>query len=340
MERIYSIDFIKFFAIFAVVVIHVFPLDGFMGYYVIDNVARFAVPFFFVASGYFFAQNMSKQKSSFRYFKTYVLKLIKIYLSWLIFYTFYDVMLIFLNGNDVSDQLIEYFKPFTLLNLIYYGKGTSGYQLWFLTALIWSTVTIFLFFQIKKMNTLFGISFVLNVIGLLGQSYTFVFKLPVNTTRDALFFGLFYTTLGVIFKLNTHFDTFRKISRFTSLALAIFFSLFQVIEAYVLDKVLTGSHGEYFLSTTLLTTFLFFYALNNKKLGKGLWITKVGGNALGIYITHVLLLDVFNRMIKYLGLEYLSDLAIWNICYTLFIFTASYKTYHVLQKIKFRVKQP
>lgn len=340
MERIYSIDFIKFFAILAVVVLHIFPLDGFTGYFIIDNIARFAVPFFFAASGYFFAQKMIQKNASFIYLKSYVIKLMKIYFVWLIFYTIYDVLFVFLKGNEVQESLIKYFDKFTLLNLLYYGKGTSGYQLWFLTALIWSTVIIYVFFRMKKINLLFAISIVLNLLGLLGQAYTMFFDLPVSSTRDALFFGLFYTTLGVSFAVNKHFNKLRKISGITYLGLAIICSLIQVMEGYLLDKVLDGSHGEYFFSTILVTAFLFFFALNNKKIGKGLWITKVGGNALGIYIIHVFFLDLINNVLKYLDVkQLLTENFIWNVFYTIFIFIISYYTYHFLQQMKSEIKE-
>ncbi|WP_430871731.1 acyltransferase family protein, partial [Escherichia coli] len=55
MQRNYAIDFIKFFAILAVVIIHTFPSNDQLGYFVLDNLSRFAVPFFFVASGYLFS---------------------------------------------------------------------------------------------------------------------------------------------------------------------------------------------------------------------------------------------------------------------------------------------
>ncbi|MFE1244246.1 acyltransferase [Fictibacillus sp. NPDC058756] len=340
MERIYSIDFIKFFAIFAVVVIHIFPLDGFTGYFIIDNIARFAVPFFFAASGYFFAQKMIQKHTSFFHLKSYVIKLMKIYFVWLIFYAIYDVLLILLKGNDIQGNLIKYFDKFTLLNLFYYGKGTSGYQLWFLTALIWSTIIVYIFIRYKKINVLFVLSLILNLIGLLGQAYTMFLDLPVSTTRDALFFGLFYTALGVVFAVNIHLKKLRKISGITYLGLAIICTFIQVMEGYLLDKVLDGSHGEYFFSTILVTAFLFFFALNNKKIGKGLWITKVGGNALGIYIIHVFFLDLINNVLKYLGVnQLLSENLIWNVFYTLFIFIISYYTYHSLQLVKSELKE-
>ncbi|RZT22683.1 acyltransferase [Fictibacillus sp. BK138] len=340
MERIYSIDFIKFFAILAVVIIHIFPLDGFTGYFMIDNIARFAVPFFFAASGYFFAQKMIQKDASFYYLKGYVKKLSKIYFVWLIFYAIYDVLLILLKSNDIQEDLNKYFDKFTLLNVFYYGKGTSGYQLWFLTALIWSTIIVYIFIRFKKISILFVLSIILNLIGLLGQAYTMFFDLPVSTTRDALFFGLFYTTLGVVFAVNIHFKKIRKITGITYLGLAIICTVIQVMEGYLLDKVLDGSHGEYFFSTILVTAFLFFFALNNKKVGKGMWITKVGGNALGIYIIHVFFLDLINNVLKYLDIkQLLSENFIWNVFYTLLIFFISYYTYQSLQIVKKELKE-
>jgi peptidoglycan/LPS O-acetylase OafA/YrhL len=333
VERIYSIDYIKFFAIFAVVVIHTFPLDGKTGYFIIDDLARFAVPFFFVASGYFFAQKMIQKNSSFSYFKKYILKLIKIYISWLIFYTVYDILFIYIDGNDINQRLNNYFQDFTFMNLIYYGKGTSGYQLWFLTALIWSIICIFLFLKLKQIYILFFASLILNIFGLFGQGYTMFFELPVRT-RDAAFFGLFYTALGFLFASDSRLKKLRKISGLTYLGLAFIFFFLQAMEGYILDKVLKGSHGEYFFTTIFLTAFLFFFALNNKEIGRSFFITKVGRNALGIYIIHVFFLSVFNKVIKYTDLQYLSENILWNIFYTVFLFFISYYTYQFIQKTK------
>jgi peptidoglycan/LPS O-acetylase OafA/YrhL len=181
---------------------------------------------------------------------------------------------------------------------------------------------------------------VLNLFGLLGQAYTMFFELPISTTRDALFFGLFYTSLGVVFAVNLHLKKLRKISDLTYLGLAMICTFFQVMEGYLLDKVLDGSHGEYFFSTILVTAFLFFFALNNKKIGEGLWITKVGGNALGIYIIHVFFLDLINNVLKYLDIKQLfSEFLLWNIFYTVFIFIVSYYTYHFIQHIKSEIKE-
>lgn len=333
MERNYAIDFIKFFAIFAVVVIHTFPLDSQIELFILDNLSRFAVPFFFVASGYLFGSKIINTRESVVYFKRYVIKIVKIYVCWLIFYTIYDVLVIYLSDSNVLQKLMKYFDEFTVLNLFYFGKGTSGYQLWFLTSLIWSIIILFIIYRLKKVNVLFTFSFILNIIGLFGQSYSMFFKLPFST-RDAVFFGLFYTTLGFFFALHSQLIKSLKINTAIYLYLYFVFSCLQVMEGYILEKKLSGSHGEYFISTIFLTVFLFSFALNSSQLGKGMLITKIGSNALGIYIIHVFFIKIMDMGINILGLKSMTENLIWPQLYSLFIFVISYLAYNGIQSLK------
>ncbi|WP_165970981.1 acyltransferase family protein [Peribacillus frigoritolerans] len=158
--------------------------------FILDNLSRFAVPFFFVASGYLFGNKIINTRESVGYFKRYVIKIFKIYVCWLIFYTIYAVLVIYLSDSNVLQKLMQYFDEFTVMNLFYFGKGTSGYQLWFLTSLIWSIIILFIFYRLKKINVLLTLSFILNILGLFGQSYSLFFNISIST-RDALFFGLF-----------------------------------------------------------------------------------------------------------------------------------------------------
>ncbi|SFX06096.1 Acyltransferase family protein [Thermoactinomyces sp. DSM 45891] len=104
MERNYSIDFLKFFAIIAVVVIHTNPfqkvedLFGFNGYYsdfALDSFSRFAVPFFFLVSGYLFSRKVInlKYKGQVTYYKKYIYKIGKLLFTWTAFYLILEVIL-------------------------------------------------------------------------------------------------------------------------------------------------------------------------------------------------------------------------------------------------------
>ena len=70
-------------------------------------------------------------------------------------------------------ELSKYFEELTTLNLLYYGQGTSGYQLWFVISLAWSITILYLFFRLKKIMLLLILGLCLNLLGLFGQSYLF-----------------------------------------------------------------------------------------------------------------------------------------------------------------------
>lgn len=125
-----------------------------------------------------------------------------------------------------------------------------------------------------------------------------------------------------------------KINGTIYLYLFIVFSFLQVMEGYILEKIFSGSHGEYFISTIFPTVFLFSYALHNKQLGKGLFITKIGSNALGIYIIHVFFIKLIDIGVNNLGLKSMTENLIWTQLYTLFIFVISYIAYSLIQYSK------
>ncbi|MEO2076999.1 MAG: acyltransferase [Bacillus sp. (in: firmicutes)] len=334
MERNYAIDFIKFFAIVAVVVIHTFPSDDKIGFFLLDNFSRFAVPFFFVASGYLFGLKVKNNPQPAGHFKRYVIKIQKIYVSWLLFYIGYDILRIALSGGDVKHELTKYINELTPLNLFYYGHGTSGYQLWFVISLAWSMSVVYLFLRLRKITLLLILSLCLNIAGLFGQSYSMFADLSVTSTRDALFIGLFYTTLGCWFAYRLPFIQTWNFEKKTYLSLIGFFFILQAAEGYFLTKVLLAKQGEYFLSTIFLTVILFLFIANHPQLGKGVWITKIGGNALGIYAVHVLLIDIVDMVFNTFGLENFSHYLLWNLLDAFLVFTLSYLIYRFLQQIK------
>lgn len=336
MERNYAIDFIKFFAIVAVVIIHTFPSNHLLGFFFLDNFSRFAVPFFFMASGYLFGLKVIENPNSFSYFKRYLIKILKIYVCWLIFYMVYDVLRIYISGSTIEKA--RYLKELTPMNILYYGQGTSGYQLWFVISLAWSIAVLYLFLKLRKITLLLILSLGLNIAGLFGQSYSMFYEIPLTTTRDALFIGLFYTTVGFWFAYGTAFLPFRKLNKKTSMYLFCFFTAIQAAEGYLLEKVWSAKHGEYFLSTIFLTLFLFSFAVQYKQLGKGLWITKIGGNGLGIYAIHVLFIDIVDILLNAAGLGHISHNLFWNMLDAVLVFTFSYIAYQFLQYIKNRMK--
>ncbi|MFD0049760.1 acyltransferase [Actinomycetes bacterium NPDC127524] len=334
ITRNYAIDYIKFYSIFAVVVIHTFPLDHLAGFYMLDALSRFAVPFFFMSSGYLFGRKITRSNSNDAYFIKYVMKLLSLYALWFLFYCTYDISVLLFthHGKGAIDDILHYLDNIALLDLLYYGKGTSGYQLWFLPALVWSIFILYIFFRLKKVSLLILASLMLYLAGLLGQSYTMFYKMPVPT-RNALFFGLFYCTLG--FFIASHKDKINKKVISMKIYVLTFscFAVLQVIEAFILDRKLSGSHGEYFISTIFLTSCLFIFVLQYNQHGKHLFVTKIGADSLGIYVIHVFFLNLVNLYLQSTG-QKMSENFIWSLFETLFVFFISFYVYRMMQSAK------
>ncbi|CDQ38353.1 MULTISPECIES: acyltransferase [Virgibacillus] len=359
MGRNYSIDYFKFYAIFAVVCIHTGTLsDTKLGNiagddidFVIDTLARFAVPFFFVVSGYLF---ISKLKSiqqqhdkpfvyQWAYFKKYTWKLVKLWLAWFFFYYLFSLGIKFIDTPKTIPALQEMFWNYTkdvfTLDLFYYGAGFTQYHLWFLLALIWSVSLLFLFTKCRLLRILFLISLGLNLVGLFGQSYTSFFEVPINT-RDTLFFALFYISLGGIFA--QYVEKWKKLSDripvFIYVGLLLLFAITQVGEGFITLRLMDGEEGNYYLSTIPFLVTLFLFILRYDQIGKGSLISKIGSNAVGIYVSHVFVMESVRMLMKSYGYQDMLETLEWNLLFTPLVFILAYLMYSGLQKGKLVLK--
>lgn len=210
-----AIDLAKFICAVFVVAIHVPPFGssegttilGYLNFFIQDYLARIAVPFFFITSGYFLFKKTDRNNFDIKPAKQYVLKLIKLYLIWSVIY--FPVRL----GSIISDKkgiihgVISYFKDFIF--------STSYSHLWYLNALIFATIVIsvLLYKRVKPAYIIAG-GGIFYFLGLFGQSWfgflepfrgTFIWDILkdvqgiITTTRDGLFDGLIFVGIGMLF---------------------------------------------------------------------------------------------------------------------------------------------
>lgn len=209
-----AIDLAKFICAIFVVAIHVAPFGSngssicmLFNYAIQQWLARAAVPFFFVASGFFF-RKFGFKESSMETSKNYIIRLVKLYIIWTIIYFPLHVKSILFSEEGLFHELMIYVRNFIF-------AGSHG-QLWYFPALIFSVVVLS-FLLSRRINTkyIIIISMLLYVIGLLDQSWfgiiepiriyvpSFwnILKLIENiivTTRNGLFEGLLFVTIGVV----------------------------------------------------------------------------------------------------------------------------------------------
>jgi surface polysaccharide O-acyltransferase-like enzyme len=288
----------RIIAIVFVVLIHTDPFQGVTQYgnmvnFGIKTVSRFAVPFFFITSGYLFALKTARRDPT-SYLTARITKLASLYLFGLVLAggTFFvgNLSTAVLAGRPLRDSavniLIDYLDP---VELLYYGTSVSE-VLWFLPALLFALVFVYLVAVVGKPSYVLPIALCFHFVGLLGSTYTMFVDVPFEI-RDALFFGFFYTGLGYTVR-RRGWEPPEEKTRLL-LSLVVLFVVLQFVEFYGLGYPLRGeAFGSYVyapsygISTALLSVALFLFLLSEPTLFATTPLPTWGTYAVGIYVTH------------------------------------------------------
>lgn len=163
VNRIKSVDSIRLIAIIAVIAIHTTPFrcsgcDSDLYYRLsifIDQTARFAVPFFFVVSGYFWVVKINAGADIFKTTTKMLSRIITVFLAWSVIYL--------IPFNTIADHGIDALWSTEQANLAvlklvqnpfnFFLEGTKAH-LWFLNSLAFSLLISF-FFSHKKRASIF-----------------------------------------------------------------------------------------------------------------------------------------------------------------------------------------
>ena len=155
-----SIDLMKMIAAIFVVAIHSQPFSGLTEVLVINLLARIAVPFFFVASAFFFFKKPAEQQN----LKGYVRRLAILYIFWFIIEL----------PITILHSFIEPQTPF-IINLLKFFKniffGSTFYGSWFIVALIECIPIISILSRRISNKTMFSIAILLYSIVVLSTYY-------------------------------------------------------------------------------------------------------------------------------------------------------------------------
>lgn len=336
MERIDSLDTLKGLALFAVVIIHIRGsfltsqgLEDGLFDLTIFSVSRFGVPMFFLISG-FLLKKKFKERDENRYTKKYLKKLLSYYLLASGLYLILQSALIVIEANtgitfprDIS-MGISLFEG--IYDVLYTGTAVRG-SLWFFPALAISAGLIYFSEKLGRFNTLLGLSIGLHLLGILSNTYAII-DIPIPP-RDAIFFGLVYTSIG--FKLGGM--RVKKISSYSTklIAASVVFLLANVVENFVLMNS-TGTSfifQDYSLFTLPFAVSLFLLGLTNPEVGNNTRINLYGKYTLLGYIFHQIGGGILTGLT--IGIGSLIDMqlltnSIWNLGLTLLTYVLTMET--------------
>lgn len=130
-KRNYSVDIVKLIGAYVIVFLH-FPPNGFAGLIVL-TISRFAVPFFFIVSGYYSYQ---KERASIRHIK----KLIRLFVVSEILYFIVNAF-----QNGPVHWLHSTYTKAALWNFLLFQIPFASTHLWFLLALMLCYLFVMIF---------------------------------------------------------------------------------------------------------------------------------------------------------------------------------------------------
>lgn len=266
-----NLDVLKYISAFLIIILHLRPFQYYSSELDLafnNIITRICVPIFFLITGYFVAK---KEKNKDDYIKHYIKKTIPLYLIWSVIYIPIIITIIIqclptINGYVSQINLPLYYLiplliiaiPVTIIiALLYTGVY---YHLWYFPAVILSLLVLSKWKKKFNIKSLLIISFVLL---LFGATETYYGVLPLGfkqiityyyniffTTRNFLFFGLFYIVLGHY--MGTKEELYSKYC-FEKLIICFFLLVFEAILLHDTNRL----NSNILLSCVPLVYYLF-----------------------------------------------------------------------------------
>jgi len=336
-SRIQSVDTVRSIAIFAVVAIHTMPFfdtyiwpgsDLDLGH-LLNQLARFAVPFFFVISGYFWSL---KTKTPYQ-IKTVTKKTSKkitiILLAWSAIYLLpTNLFNSFQNGTLGPIKTIYWNLSDLLAHPIRTAMEGGRVHLWFLVALLFCLAISATFISRNMKKSLIGLSIALYLTGLLGKAYAdspIGFHCDFNF-RNGPFFGLIFFVTGYALGQLENKKHWLALGFF----LAISGSLMHFAELFVL-RLLWGTTmiQDYVIGTYFMGVGVALIALSNPQFLRVALLSKAGPLVLGIYAIHLVFVDLIGPI----GAG-LTGITWWELGYPAAVFTLSLASTYAMSRFR------
>lgn len=296
-----SVDAVKFYAIIFVIIIHVDPYSGTLVGNFLNQASRFAVPFFFIMSGYFFyKKNIRDLSCVTRMTVEYGTRLLYIYLFWYAIYAFWPLYEPG-NWNDILNNGIlyeintwtsDFIEDFSNHILYYLAAGGARYHLWFLPSLGLGILNLAISIRFDVFRWGFVFSLILFVIALLNAPYkNSSLGLPFDfDPRNGPFFSAFFVFIGAVLARKNI-----KVSSGFSLLVIFFGMIFTLVEVLILNNkynVPIESHN-FVIGTIPYGMGFALLAISDNKIITKFNVNVVGRYAIGIYGVHVLIIKLF-----------------------------------------------
>lgn len=265
-------------------------------FWINDFIARIAVPFFFMTSGYYFYNRYTNDN---KYLVKYLKSIIRIYIIWSIFYIGLDI---FIQIRSAEVNLTYFFSLIKRLLL----TGSNAI-LWYIPALAISIIFVSIFIKKQKYGLLIIISGVLYIFGLLGDSYIFIientkliqlvniYNIIFLSTRNGFCMAVPFITMGI-------FINRWKLCKLLKQTIIIPLSLIMILEAYLLKyKLNVTTFNMYF--TSILVYPVIFTLILKFNIRTQYNFKYIRDLSMNIYFSHGIFSIIYRYIFNYFNIN-------------------------------------
>lgn len=341
-KRISSIEIGRVAAVFAVICLHTRPFYDWPGtdsgrfiYFLIDSFCRFAVPFFFMASGYFFAKSYVEGAAPGKLLGKYISRIGIWLLVWsLIYAVLPDDFFWMTLRHGPQEGLWEGGKTqwletarFLSDSPVSFFLESTAIHLWFLISLMMSLMVLAIFLKIKKISWGVGLGFILLVLAFLMKPYQLTplgIRIPgIPDGKDGPFFSTFFVMAGAWLAAHP-----RAWNSWHAFGLALGGYGLSLIEVYSLRQIYhLPWMQDFVVGTVFMALGLFVLALNHPDWGSRIRLGALGRYTLGIYLSHIVVWEVIWNLNKYVPPVF------WQFLFPILIFIAALAGTAALQQV-------
>lgn len=315
----HAIDIARVVAAFVVVAVHTNPLQDYteVGDYFINTViGRLVVPFFFIVSGYFFGRKLVFDKpvsSDISHLFAFLKKIFMIYVVWTLIYLPFQ-FIEWLHSDDSWEYWFTYAHEVIM-------KG-SYYPLWYLTGLLVATAVSYMLFKMMKPALVLVITGGLFLIGTAMNSYYDILQLDglfqtyyelFLTTRNGLFFGSFYVSLGILLSKRSRTLPFRLNLLFFFISLTL-----MTIEVFSLRQF-EFSRGIDMWFMAVPTTYFLFAFLKQMDIKDRAFFAYFRPLSLLMYVSHGLFMIRFKDLLEVNSILYFAVVLVGTVLLSVLI---------------------
>lgn len=283
-KRNYSLDIFKLFASFFVIIIHC--SNGLPNHDYLVAPARFAVPAFFMISGWY-SYNIITNGNYGKILKR-ILNLLRLFIIAEIVYIIYSMYYDLTRGLKFSEWIIKIFNEDAVRRFFLFNYTQPFGGLWFLAALIYVYIAALVVMKLNKPQLFTVFAFIMAVF-LIAQPFIPEDE-PLWHTRNFVTMGLPLFSIG--FLMKKHEKTLLKIKAPSAAVLTAAGFGITYAEMFILKKLCGRAAFEIYAGSVIIAVFGIILSMKLSFSKKSLFTELLGDATTYIYIFHMLIYNI------------------------------------------------